>query len=144
MQEDKSIIKVDARILKSISISFFYADNSCLTTTLSEQDVVKITYIDKTKLVEAQGRINSINPIYNNCMNSSTYDNVNSYNIELDCSRVNQSDIRHIQVVNIRSIEFVKEETPEDTENDGVIEDDSDIIEKVKKAKWDYSRDYSK
>lgn len=150
MIENKSIIRVDARILKSISISFFYTDNTCLSVTLSEQDIVKITYIDKTKLVETQGRVNSINPAYNNHTNSisSCKNNLNSYNIELDCSNNYQSDIRIIPVLDIRSIEFVTDNNEdgviEEDNEDNVIEDDEivdsgNIEEKIQKAfnKWD-------
>lgn len=109
MQENNSLIKVDAKIIKSIAISFYYNNDNCSSIILSENDVVRVSYIDitKNKLIEIKGRINSINPSYSL---GNIEDNVNSYNIEIDCSRPNQSDIRVVQVVNIREITIV---TPE-------------------------------
>lgn len=107
------LIKVQAEIVKSLALSFLYSDDNCLTASLSEQDIVKITYVDNNRLVEAQGRVKSINISFSNCSNTNdgrrrVLDS--NYNIELDCSTNFKSDLRFIQATSIRSVEHVEEQ----------------------------------
>lgn len=111
MVENKSIIRVDAKILKSISVSLFYADNTSKDVIISEGDTINITYIPNgaTKLIQATGRVKAINTYYKNTISSRDNDiSINTFNIELDCSSKYQSDIRNIQVVNIREINVIE------------------------------------
>lgn len=111
MVENKSIIRVDAKILKSISVSLFYADNTSKDVIISEGDTINVTYVSNgaTKLIQATGRVKAINTYYKNTISSRDSDiSINNFNIELDCSSKYQSDIRNIQVVNIREANVIE------------------------------------
>lgn len=114
MQKDsnKGILKVDAQILRSLSISINYTDDTSNSTVISEGDTINITYLENgiSKLIEVTGRVKSINTYYKNtiCSGRDSEADINSFNIELDCSTKYQSDIRLIQVVNIREVNVIE------------------------------------
>lgn len=122
MQKDsnKGILSVDAQILRSLSIVINYTDNNSKSTIISEGDMINITYLEsgKSKLIEATGRVKSINTYYKNTISCArdSEANINNFNIELDCSKVAHADLRTIQVVNIRDINTLIEDDSNDSD----------------------------
>ena len=104
---NKSILKVSGKIVKSLAIKFFYEDSSTANITVSENDLVKVRYIDNLDMIEVVGKIITINYINNY---NERIGHTNSYNIKIDCSSEYSSDVRTIALHDIRDLEIVKVE----------------------------------
>lgn len=127
---DAMILNVEANISSAINITLHKSDNSKVSKKLCVGDMVNLMYIKDRQMESAKGIVKTI---YSSATRSFT-SSQSEYKITIDCSTVNNSDLREIIVNNIRG--FIEEPIPVNPDI-ASIETAKSLIPKVLTVKID-------